>query len=53
MGLFEQYGDSPIVNNGMVHEEINDRRTSSLLDKGVINLSKKCLVSLVPYHYLQ
>lgn len=47
MSLFEQYGDSPIVNNGMVHEDIKDSRTRILLDKGEISLSKKCLVSLV------
>lgn len=47
MSLFEQYGESPIVDNGMVHEDIHDRGLYTLLDKYKINISKKCLVSLV------
>ena len=47
MSLFDQYGVSPIVDNGMVHEDIYDRRPNTLLDQNKINISKKCLVSLV------
>lgn len=44
MSLFEQYGNSPIIDNGMLHEDIHDKRviSSELLDR-----NKNCLVSLV------
>lgn len=44
MTLFEQYGNSPIIDNGMVHEDIHDKReTNSIL----LDRTKNCLISLV------
>lgn len=44
MTLFEQYGDSPIVNNGMVNEGIHDR---NVINSILSDRTKNCLISLV------
>ena len=44
MSLFEQYGNSPINNNGMLHEDIHDKR---VISSELLKRSKNCLVSLV------
>lgn len=44
MSLFEQYGNSPIINNGMLHEDIHDKR---VISSELLKRSKNCLVSLV------
>ena len=44
MTLFEQYGNLPIIDNGMVQEDIHDKRET---DSKLLDRTKNCLISLV------